>query len=161
MRTIRVLVAIGTVVAASTMGACSKTTPSATVATTAAPTSTKVADRADADGAQPSGAAADPTTGLSASDAERLRTIYLQNGIDPDTTECVVTTVVDALKDQVVTQAVLEAALADAGAKCGGASGSGLVKSIIDNYPTGGPVSSTTTVVGGGNSPIDNYPSGR
>ncbi|MEZ5143660.1 MAG: hypothetical protein R2726_14250 [Acidimicrobiales bacterium] len=94
----------------------------------------------------PAAAAGETQIGLTADDVEQLRTIYLQKGIASDVTDCVVNDTVQALDGQPVTQELLASTLADAGARCGGGGGGGnLVQSIIDNYPSGGPVSSTTT----------------
>lgn len=147
---VAVLLAVAGVACSS---ATTTTAPSATTAstTTTVKASGKAAgggaggDASQVGGGSGSAGAGETQIGLTADDVERLRTIYLQKGIDADVTDCVVNDTVQSLEGQAVTQELLESALATAGTKCGGGGGGNLVQSIIDNYPTGGPVSSTTT----------------
>ncbi len=152
--------AVVAAVLAGAVAACSSSssTPAAAPATTASTTTTaRAAAGAGGGGAggdassggavgadAGSGATGEIQIGLTADDVQQLRTIYLQKGLASDVTDCVVNDTVQALDGQPVTQELLESTLADAGARCGGGGGN-LVQSIIDNYPSGGPVSSTTT----------------
>jgi len=89
--------------------------------------------------------------------------MLINQSLSPDTANCIVSTTVSILEGQIVTQEALNAAVSSAAAQCGAAAASGneIVNGIIDNYPTGGvPVSTTIVGGGGGQSPIDNFPTG-
>lgn len=187
----RLLVGAAVVIAVGALAGCSKSTNSASPATTAPTTTQAKAGTGGGDSGSGSGGSGDNKTagdnggngggggnngggggsgntqiGLSPADAEQLRTIYINKGVPAETADCIVSATVAALQGTAVTQDNLVAALADAAARCGATSSAGgggggdIVKGIIDNYPTGGAPVSSTIVSGGGQSPIDNFPTG-